>query len=80
MVEEGQEAKSFVTVILCEQAVISNNLCLLVDDHGVHGEMRNDAMNVASVALETNQEEKDISRHIKVVEKYIDRVTLIDSL
>ena len=37
-----------------------------VDDHGVHGEMRNDAMNVASVALETNQEEKDISRHIKV--------------
>lgn len=39
---------------------------VVVDDHGVHGEMRNDAMNVASVALETNQEEKDISRHIKV--------------
>jgi len=37
-----------------------------VDDHGVHGEMRNDAMNVAAVALEANPEEKDISKHIKV--------------
>jgi hypothetical protein len=36
-----------------------------VDDHGIHGEMRNDAMNVAAVALETNPEEKDISKHIK---------------
>ena len=40
--------------------------CLSVDDHGVHGEMRNDAMNVAANALETNPEEKDISKHIKV--------------
>ena len=39
---------------------------MTVDDHGVHGEMRNDAMNVAAVALETNPEEKDISKHIKV--------------
>jgi hypothetical protein len=39
---------------------------LTVDDHGVHGEMRNDAMNVAAVALEANPEEKDISKHIKV--------------
>lgn len=38
----------------------------VVDDHGVHGEMRNDAMNVAAVALEANPEEKDISKHIKV--------------
>ena len=37
-----------------------------MDDHGVHGEMRNDAMNVAAVALEANPEEKDISKHIKV--------------
>jgi dynein light chain LC8-type len=37
-----------------------------VDDHGVHGEMRNDAMNVAATALDTNPEEKDISKHIKV--------------
>ncbi len=37
-----------------------------MDDHGVHGEMRNDAMNVAAVALESNHEEKDISKHIKV--------------
>jgi hypothetical protein len=38
-----------------------------VDDHGVHGEMRNDAMNVAATALDTNPEEKDISKHIKVL-------------
>jgi hypothetical protein len=30
--------------------------------------MRNDAMNVAAVALETNPEEKDISKHIKVLQ------------
>ena len=41
-------------------------ICVTVDDHGVHGEMRNDAMNVAAVALEANPEEKDISKHIKV--------------
>jgi hypothetical protein len=38
-----------------------------MDDHGIHGEMKNDALNVAATALETNQEEKDISKHIKVV-------------
>ena len=38
----------------------------LVDDHGVHGEMRNDAMSVAATALDTNHEEKDISKYIKV--------------
>lgn len=38
-----------------------------MDDHGAHGEMRHDAMNVAAVALETNNEEKDISKHIKVI-------------
>lgn len=37
-----------------------------MDDHGIHGEMRNDAMNVAATALDTNPEEKDISKHIKV--------------
>ncbi len=41
-------------------------LFLSVDDHGIHGEMRNDAMNVAASALDTNPEEKDISKHIKV--------------
>jgi hypothetical protein len=48
---------------------LSTSLLLLlplVDDHGVHGEMRNDAMNVAATALDTNPEEKDISKHIKV--------------
>ena len=39
---------------------------VVVDDHGIHGEMRNDALNVAAVALDTNPEEKDISKHIKV--------------
>jgi hypothetical protein len=43
-----------------------NLICGVVDDHGVHGEMRNDAMNVAATALDTNPEEKDISKHIKV--------------
>ena len=33
----------------------------------MHGEMRNDALNVAAVALEANPEEKDISKHIKVI-------------
>ena len=36
-----------------------------MDDHGVRGEMKNDAMSVAAAALEGNQEEKDISKHIK---------------
>ena len=36
-----------------------------MDDHGVHGDMKSDAMNVASAALESNQEEKDISKYIK---------------
>lgn len=36
-----------------------------MDDHGVHGEMKNDALSVAAVAIEGNQEEKDISKHIK---------------
>jgi dynein light chain LC8-type len=36
-----------------------------MDDHGIHGEMKNDALNVAAVAIESNQEEKDISKHIK---------------
>lgn len=47
---------------------IVNALCCVfsVDDHGVHGEMRNDAMSVAATALDTNNEEKDISKHIKV--------------
>mmetsp|Transcript_40909 Transcript_40909/g.41785 ORF Transcript_40909/g.41785 Transcript_40909/m.41785 type:complete len:99 (-) Transcript_40909:22-318(-) len=42
-----------------------NKIICDMDDHGVHGEMRNDAMNIAAVALEANPEEKDISRHIK---------------
>ncbi len=37
-----------------------------MDDHGVHGEMKNDALKVAAAAIEGNQEEKDISKHIKV--------------
>ena len=36
-----------------------------MDDHGVHGEMKNDALKVAAAAIEGNQEEKDISKHIK---------------
>ena len=36
-----------------------------MDDHGVHGEMRGDAMNVAAAALEAHQEENNISKHIK---------------
>lgn len=36
-----------------------------MDDHGIHGEMKNDALSVAAVAIEGNQEEKDISKHIK---------------
>ena len=38
-----------------------------MDDHGIHGEMKNDAMKVAAAALEASPEEKDISRHIKVI-------------
>lgn len=38
-----------------------------MDEHGTNGDMKNDALNVAATALETNQEEKDISRHIKVI-------------
>ena len=37
-----------------------------MDDHGVHGEMKNDALKVAAAAIDGNQEEKDISKHIKV--------------
>lgn len=44
-----------------------NKMICDMDDHGVHGEMKNDALNVAAAALETNQEEKDISKHIKVI-------------
>ena len=36
-----------------------------MDDHGVHGEMKNDALSVAAVAIEGNQEERDIAKHIK---------------
>ncbi len=36
-----------------------------MDDHGVHGEMKNDALQVAGSALEAHQEEKDISKYIK---------------
>eukprot|EP00597_Dinobryon_sp_UTEXLB2267_P016758 CAMPEP_0201092166 /NCGR_PEP_ID=MMETSP0812-20130820/722_1 /ASSEMBLY_ACC=CAM_ASM_000668 /TAXON_ID=98059 /ORGANISM="Dinobryon sp., Strain UTEXLB2267" /LENGTH=64 /DNA_ID=CAMNT_0047343579 /DNA_START=26 /DNA_END=217 /DNA_ORIENTATION=+ len=36
-----------------------------MDDHGVHGEMKNDAFTVVAAALEANTEEKDISKHIK---------------
>ena len=36
-----------------------------MDDHGIYGEMKNDAMSVSAAALEANQEEKDISKHIK---------------
>ena len=43
-----------------------------MDDHGVHGEMKNDALKVAAAAIEGNQEEKDISKHIKV---HFDRST-----
>lgn len=42
-----------------------NKIVCDMDDHGVHGEMKNDALNVAAAALEANQEEKDISKHIK---------------
>ena len=38
-----------------------------MDEHGTNGDMKGDALNVAATALETYQEEKDISRHIKVV-------------
>jgi hypothetical protein len=41
-----------------------------MDDHGIHGEMKNDAMKVAAAALEASPEEKDISRHIKVILPY----------
>jgi dynein light chain LC8-type len=37
-----------------------------MDDHGEHHEMKNDAFKVAAQAIEANQEEKDISKHIKV--------------
>ena len=37
-----------------------------MDEHGTNGDMKSDALNVAGTALETYQEEKDISRHIKV--------------
>ena len=43
----------------------TNKIICDMDDHGVHGEMKNDALNVAAAAIEANQEEKDISRHIK---------------
>lgn len=39
--------------------------CLIVDDHGTNGDMRGDAQNIAANALESNTEEKDISKAIK---------------
>ena len=36
-----------------------------MDDHGIHGEMKNDAQKVAAAAVEAHQEEKDVSKHIK---------------
>ena len=41
-----------------------NKMVCDMDDHA-HGEMKNDALNVGAAALEANQEEKDISKHIK---------------
>lgn len=42
-----------------------------MDDHGAHGEMKHDALSVAAAALEANPEEKDISRHIKVLSLFL---------
>lgn len=36
-----------------------------MDDHGINGDMKIDAKKVAAAAVEANQEEKDISKHIK---------------
>ena len=36
-----------------------------MDDHGIHGEMKSDAMSVAAAALDLNSEERMISCHIK---------------
>ena len=38
-----------------------------MDDHGINGDMRHDAMHVAGLALEANPEEKDVSKQIKVI-------------
>ena len=38
-----------------------------MDDHGINGDMRHDAMHIAGVALEANPEEKDVSKQIKVI-------------
>ena len=43
-----------------------NQMVCDMDEHGTNGDMKSDALNVAGTALETYQEEKDISRHIKV--------------
>ena len=43
-----------------------NQMVCDMDEHGTNGDMKGDALNVAATALETYQEEKDISRHIKV--------------
>ena len=36
-----------------------------MDDHGIHGKMKNDAQKVAAAAVEAHQEEKDVSKPIK---------------
>lgn len=42
-----------------------NKMVCDMDDHGIYGEMKQDAFSVSAQALESNQEEKDISRYIK---------------
>jgi len=37
-----------------------------MDEHGTMGDMKSDALNVAQTASDTYQEEKDISKFIKV--------------
>lgn len=47
-----------------------NQMVCDMDEHGTNGDMKSDALNVAGTALETYQEEKDISRHIKVSQSH----------
>jgi dynein light chain LC8-type len=42
-----------------------SNVVTDMDEHGIQGDMKGDAMNVAAAALEAHQEEKDISKYIK---------------